>query len=821
MIFDPSIFPEFLGKHDLIFEKPPLEWERGLPLGNSITSAVIWGGNPIKVSLDRNDIWEIRSAFKPDKDLFHWEKFCEKFEQGRGADVREFYQTEFGPTPQQLPLGRFELKLAGQEIRDYQMRLHLYDGMAKGGFATELGAIAWRSYVCASCPAVIFDYQLSGAETASLKFRFVSKLGEYTEDMALAKETGASCRTKKNIGMFITGYENGVPEMAQVMKDWGYAEPIFGTDGHIDYYVQAIPENGDYAVAWTQIDGQEGRHVIIAAIITDRVNSRSMDLAIEQVQQIETLEQIDRLEQENRDFWHAYYPKSFFSIPDTKLEALYWIQMYILGCTARPGGNPMTIGGIWTPDDGLAAFCANDFHWNMQQQGNLWPIYTSNRLECGLSTYDLIERSRPNLAKFCQDFFGCDGQFLTHCSDLDCKPLYINQDHFEFCSLPWVCQLFWLHYQYSMDQQFLRDRVYPLMRDAVRPLIYNLVPGYDGKLHLPWTSSPEYHGPQETFRFALGEEPDWQHRYGPDATIDLAFLRFLCATLLDIVDILQIEDEEARSWQDTLENLTPFQLDRFGGLMVRGDLALTSSHRHFSHLFPIHPLHQITYDQPDGRKIIDDSLMVIQALGHGEWMGWSYPHMAAICIRAGRISLARMLLLDFVDKIINENSFHMQGMNHRSELLMHENYGMTVEGPLMAASALMDFACCSNNGEIRVFFYAPAAWDEASFWNFRTEGAFLVSAVRHNSQTRFIQVTSEVGGRCQIRSDLPGQPQVFKDNEPVYFELDHGRICFDTQPGGTYILTCESLSDLDLSIRPVASRPCEENYFGLKKRSRY
>lgn len=819
--FNPSEFGEFLGKHDMIYERPPEEWERGLPMGNSVASSVVWGGNPIVVTLGRNDIWETRTAFKPNKDLFRWKNFCKKFEQGRGEDVRDFYQTEAGPTPQQIPLGRFELKLEGKEIRDYHMRLHLHDGVATGGFSSEFGTIEWRSYVSSSCPVVVFDYRLAGNEKASLRFRFVSKLGEYTDDMALAVETGASCRTKKNMGMFITGYENGVPEMAQVLKDWGYDEPVFGSDELIQYYVQSIPENGDYAVAWTEIAGRNGRNVIVACIMTDRIHGHSKDLAVEQVQKIRTLEQIDRLEQENCSFWHDFYPKSFLSIPDTKLEGFYWIQMYILGCTARHGGNPMTIGGVWTPDDGLAAFCANDFHWNMQQQGNLWPIYTSNRLECGSPTYDLIQRSRPNLSKFCQDFFGCDGQFLTHCSDLDCKPLYINQDQFEFCSLPWMCLMFWQHYRYSMDQQFLRDRVYPLMRDAVRPLIHDLVQESDGTLHLPWTSSPEYHGPQETYRFALSEEPDWGNRFGPDATIDVAFLRFLCESLLETVGLLALEDSEANSWHHTLDHLAPYKLDRFGGLMVRGDLALTSSHRHFSHLFPIHPLHQITYDQPEGKAIIDNSLMVISALGHGEWMGWSFPQMAAICIRAERISLARMILMDYVDKIINENTFHMQGMNHRCELMMHENYGMTVEGSLMAASGIMDFACCSFGGEIRVFYYAPDAWDEACFWNFRTEGAFLVSARRKNSRTQFIQVVSEVGGRCRIHTDLQENFEITSCGKTVDFEVVDKRIIFDTRPGCVYLLSDKNTKSEDLTIQPVPGHAYEENYFGLKKKSRY
>jgi len=819
--FNSNIFKKFLEKHDMVYEVPAEEWERGLPMGNAIVSSVIWGGNPIKVTLDRQDIWEIRSAFKPDKAKFKWKKFCEKFEQKNGGDVDDFYQTEAGPTPQHLPIGRFELKLKGELIQNYHMRLKLYDAVSEGGYDTEFGGITWRSYVSADLPVIIFDYELRGNEETSLKFRFVAKQEEYSVDMKLAKDSGASVRTKKNMGMFITGYNGEVPEFAQILKDWGYPDNTYGKIGQADFFEQTIPENGNYSIAWNQIEGDGNRKIVIVTLITDRVNGKAQNIATEQIEQISNFGKIKLMENNHKTWWHNYYPKSFISFPDTKLEGLYWIEMYKLGCIAREDGIPMTISGIWVPDDGLGAFCASDYHWNMQQQGNLWPIYVANRLELGFSTYNLIENARSNMANFCRDFFDCEGQFLTHCSDLDGKPLFINQDQFEFCGLPWMCQLMWLHYKYSMNFTFLKERLYPLMREAVRPLINELKMGDDGKLHLPWTSSPEYHGSQETFRFPLEEEPDWSARFGPDSTIDLALLRFLCETLLETVKILELTDEESESWENTLDNLVPYTLDRFGGLMVRGDLPLSSSHRHFSHLFPIHPLHQITFDNPEEKKIIDASMLALDAHGRGEWMGWSYPQMASLCIRAERIPLARMLLMDFVDKIINENTFHMQGSNYNCEMILHENYGQTVEAGLMCASVITDFACCSFNNEIKVFYYTPKAWDEASFWNLRAEGAFLVSAKRKNGITKFIGVFSEVGGICKILSDIGTDLRIVCRKKEIPFEIKDGKIIFQTEAGNEYIITCIDSDIIDYSIQPVISKPHEQNFFGLKKRSRY
>ena len=126
-----------------------------------------------------------------------------------------------------------------------------------------------------------------------------------------------------------------------------------------------------------------------------------------------------------------------------------------------------------------------------------------------------------------------------------------------------VWLMYWQHYLYSMDQDFLRDRAYPLMREAARMMILELREWEDGYLHLPWTSSPEYHGPDETYRWVTHANPDWEHRFGPDATIDLSLLRFMCRTLLQITDILAVEDPDRKTWTHTLEHLVPYEKDRF------------------------------------------------------------------------------------------------------------------------------------------------------------------------------------------------------------------------------------------------------------------
>jgi hypothetical protein len=50
-----------LPKHGLHYETPAMVWDEALPLGNGLLGALVWGdGKPIKLSLDRTDLWDLR-----------------------------------------------------------------------------------------------------------------------------------------------------------------------------------------------------------------------------------------------------------------------------------------------------------------------------------------------------------------------------------------------------------------------------------------------------------------------------------------------------------------------------------------------------------------------------------------------------------------------------------------------------------------------------------------------------------------------------------------------------------------------------------------
>ena len=97
---------------------------------------------------------------------------------------------------------------------------------------------------------------------------------------------------------------------------------------------------------------------------------------------------------------------------------------------------------------------------------------------------------------------------------------------------------------------------------------------------------------------------------------------------------------------------------------------------------------------------------------------------------------------------------------------MYTEAGPVVETPLSGSQSLYDMLCQSWGGVIRIFPAVPAAWADVTLDDFRTQGAFLVSAVRRAGGTRFVKVHSLAGEPCRVavRSLIPAHgPAVFSD----------------------------------------------------------
>ncbi|WP_405768278.1 glycosyl hydrolase family 95 catalytic domain-containing protein [Streptomyces sp. NBC_01538] len=499
------------------------------------------------------------------------------------------------------------------------------------------------------------------------------------------------------------------------------------TTGDIEQVLQPLTGGGQTATAYRH----SGDTLVLTVAHSHPSDTRAGDTSLGTIRR--TAASYAALRTPHTRHWHAYYPRSFVSFPDERLQSFHWIQLYKVASASVAGGPPMATCGPWLEPTPWPAVW-----WNLNVQLEYWLIHGSNHLELD-SLATTVRQNQEQLTANVPTAYRSDSAGVGRSSDM-----YANRGvgrpgtGAEVGDLTWALHNVWLSYRHSMDEKLLRDTVFPLLRRAVNYYLHFLQPGDDRRLHLPSTLSPEYPvvPPQDT-------------------NYDLALIRWGCTALLEAAERLGVDDPLAPRWQETLARLTPYPVDG-NGFMIGADTPYAQSHRHYSHLLMVYPLYLVNWDQPEQRELIEKSVVHWHALT-GAHRGYSYTGAASLYAMMGRGDTSLTYLKKFFDPATR---YPCRANTHYTEA------GPVIETPLSASQSLHDMLCQSWGGVVRVFPAVPSTWPDVTLHDFRTQGAFLVSAVRTVGTTRFVRIRSLAGELLRLRHDLTGGP--------VTAELDDG-----------------------------------------------
>jgi hypothetical protein len=421
--------------------------------------------------------------------------------------------------------------------------------------------------------------------------------------------------------------------------------------------------------------------------------------------------------------------------------------------------------------------------WNLNVQLEYWLIHGANHLELDAVTRALYEY-RQNLVDQVAEDYRYDSAGIPRTTDMTLlNGAGSGTSGFavgvpgqstptpEVGNLTWALHNVWLSYRHTMDERILRDVLYPVLRRAIDYYRHFLTAGEDGRLHLPYTFSPEY-----------GVN-------APDCNYDLSLLRWGCRTLLDSARVLDLDDPLVPAWQDILARLVDYPIDA-NGFMIGAGVPFAKSHRHYSHLLMVYPLYEVTAEQPDQVELIDRSLKHWVSF-EGALQGYTFTGAASICAQLRRGDDAAFYLGELLRRFVQPNT-------------MYKESGPVIETPLSGSQTIHDMLCQSWGGVIRVFPAVPASWPDATVHNFRTQGAFLLSAVRRQGVTAWVRVRSEAGAPCRLRTGIAG-PLAVRDRdgrEPRWRRLPDGDVEIDLRPGQD-VLVYPRGTRPDLTVAPT------------------
>ncbi|WP_413753797.1 glycosyl hydrolase family 95 catalytic domain-containing protein [Streptomyces sp. R-74717] len=649
-----------------------------------------------------------------------------------------------------LPIGYFTLTLAG-EITAVDWTLDLYDAELRGTITTTRGSLAFSALVQNDTSALLISTRPTpGEESAAWSFQWLP---------------AATTRS------------SGKPEDYTANPD-----PRVG-DGFVE---QPLLAGGGWTTAWRE--QREGTGRLLAAHLVYRFPGQVSQATTAALRAVDRTLAAgpDRLVDRHRTWWHAYYRRSFLSVPDKRLQSFYLTQLYKLAASTRAEGPTISEWGPWFPEVG------NNWTavwWNLNVQIGMAPIHGSNHPELD-SVTGAFRRFEHNLpASVPVDYRDGESYALGHPSDwqLRAGDTYDvgapGSDHVSdnFGNLTWALHNVWQSYRHSMDLSVLRDVVYPILAKAINFYAHFLHEGPDGRLHLLETRSPEYANAE-------------------DCTYDLSLVRWGVRTLIASAKLLRNNDPRLKRWQDIDRRLTPYAEDPAAGVMIGKDVPLADSHRHHSHLLWLYPLRERNWDRAGDRDVMRRSMdhwVSMQQL----WHGYSYATASSMYSVMDEPEKALDLLTFFTDlKVVADCGMTVNTM-------YREGKNLALESPLSAAQSMLDMVVQGHEGVVKVFPSVSDRWADASIASLRTQGAFLVDADRSGGTTRWVRVHSEAGSPLTLDHSIAGRIDVRDAHgRPLRWrEVGAGRITVALPRGGTAVVTAHGARRPGTGPRDVPS----------------
>mgnify|MGYP001381139018 FL=1 len=713
----------FMSKQDMIWNRLPQTWYEAPFMGNGSMGTYICkepGKNAIRIDVNNSLVHDHR---KDDKSIY-----------GRCR----------------LLIGYFLLQPVG-EISSGTMRLDLWNAETRSCIRTASGEIRLKAYVTSESPYIIVEAEVTEGEK-DFRWQF------YPESTDSPRQLNAIRKKSKN----------------HLKKDYVSNPPsqLYERNG-LDYCWQPLLNGGGTATVWKEMRKGNKRILVISnAHSFPEMNAlQKAETALTNLQ----IADLPALRQAHQDWWHAYYPQSFISLPDKKIENFYWVQIYKLASATRIGGGLLDNSGPWQ----VLTPWPNAW-WNLNVQLSYWPVYTSNRLELGMPIVDVVNDNFENLINNVPEAYRKDAAALPVATDFNLVGTDIrvpgSKPFAQVGNLPWLCHNLWLQYRYSMDETILRNVIFPTLRRAINFYIPFLEKDEQGILHLKETYSPEYGNTK-------------------DCNYDIALLRWGCETLLETCRILSIDDDLCLTWQHIVDNLTNYPQNE-NGIMIGKDVPYSHSHRHFSHLLMFYPLYLLNAEQQGSKELLEKSIEHWHSMPDNI-LGFSYTGASLLYAAFGEGNKALEKLNGLFALTLRPNTMYMES-------------GPVIETPLSGAQCVHDMLLQSWGKKIRVFPAVPSQWKNIQFKDLRTEGAFLVSAVRKEGKTINIQIKSLAGEPCTLQTDMKNP--IVKIGNATLTTKGENEYTLDLKKGETVTITTQT--DAIFAISPVDGEG--QNFFGLQ-----
>jgi len=507
---------------------------------------------------------------------------------------------------------------------------------------------------------------------------------------------------------------------------------------------------------------------------------------------------VDDLAEENRSYWNEYFERCSISLPDSFLEHAYYVNQFALdACSGRDGimkHHACGLNGLW--DVKHPTLWGSMWYWDVNIQASFAGVFSGNRPELGKVFSDGL-RSYEKLAEnYAQKIHNLPG----------CAIDYPYQAYYSVW--PWCAQYLWYLYEYSLDEEYLRNEAYPLFL----------------KLCEFSVALFEYNPQTDTYEVYPDISPE-QGPFAHNTTITVASVKYLLQFTLKAAEILGDDAPVLSDCRKLLAKMPPYSFSKDGkyGVHLKDspDAPDDMWIRHPSMLMPLFPVGEFDaqFTNPEILKCLSNTVDFLEENAEIGIFGGSW--IAAAAARLGRGQTALRLIYERgLDHMLRSNGLTAEATDR------FMNFCLTARQPLYypcmmeftgeMLAAVNEMLLQSQNGLIRVFPAIPDgdpewermtrngyslseyidrcaeynAWQDVRFDNMLAKGAFEVSASLKERKLQWIRIHSKKGGNVRVTSPFLREGMTVTRNAlPVACIWEkNGILSFDTEEDGIYLI---------------------------------
>ena len=779
----------------LWYKKPALSWEQeALPIGNAYMGAMIFGGvHEDKIQYNEKTLWSggpgigESYTYGNRKDAYkNLESVRELLINGNNAEAK--VQAHSGLNGLSEGFGSFQSfgeiilvseKFKNKNIENYTRELDLEDAISRVKFTCE-GVNYEREYFC-SYPDRVMVIKLKASEKASISVDIKTVCNHENHNVKIDND---SILVRGNVSDNNMIFESQIKVISKNGNVSNLDDRIVVRNS--DTVTIILSAGTDYVNEYPLYKGEDP-HKVVSELIDKAIKKSYVELMNTHTKDYKNLFDRVRIELNSEsnmnceqldikttdELIECYNP-----LDGRSLEMLqYNYGRYLLISSSREGTLPANLQGVWN-DSNTPAWCG-DYHFNINIQMNYWGTESANLSECSNPLVDYIESLLAPGRVTAKEFFGVtDGGWAVNTMN---NPFGYTAVGWSFGwgwapnSNAFICQNLWEKYQFSRDKEYLKTRIYPIIREAAEFWTKFLIEDVDGTL----VSSPSISPEQGNIEIGVA--------------MDQQLVSELFSNTIEASTILGIDEEFREKLIEQRKRLSaPLRIGSWGQIQEwKTDMDdPNDKHRHISHMAALYPCKQINRSTPEFMEAARKS---VEARGD-ESTGWSLAWKMNMWARLCDGNRAHKLMQMFLRQVKTSKMNYEQGGGIYSNLLCaHPPF--QIDGNCGYVAGVSEMLIQSHNSEIQLLPAMPSVWKAGKVKGLIARGAFEIGMEWKENKVQRVTLKSLLGNDCKIVCDglSYGKYKIYETNsdKAVDYKYEDGAVVFETGKNKSYCLELE------------------------------